>query len=312
MTVRAQGPDTFSADSTDIRLHKPGVAGSSPAAATCEEKGQAQIDHAPAAEYHRRPETSCSQLKELAESPLAFYLRYISGEAPPKSSSALEYGTLLHLWGELGEEKFWELALEYPAKTLTATGLVGKEAKAWAETQPAGSVIITPSDRQKLWAQTRQILANTAARSLLEEAVDHEFNVTFNWLGHDCRCRGDGATPDHWWDLKTTSEVNPAKTFFRAVERYNYDLQSAFYGEASTQLGWKPHAMRFIATSSVWPHLCTVVYLPAELQELGRRRCLKLLSELQQRREWDSWMPPDYGEVREMECPAWMLKGVEE
>ena len=101
------------------------------------------------------------------------------------------------------------------------------------------------------------------------------------------------------------------KTAWRAVDKFRYDLQSAFYAEAAEQCGWPRHSMRFIFTSTVWPHHCAVLYLPPEVQERGRRRCLRLLSELKQRREWDSWMPKGYGEVHEMECPAFM-KGVDD
>jgi hypothetical protein len=159
--------------------------------------------------------------------------------------------------------------------------------------------------------QTRQILANAAAVRLLDGAVDHEFNVRFNWAGHDCRCRCDGATPTTWWDLKTTKEVNPLRTAWRAVQDFGYDIQAAFYGEASVQAGWDPHPLHFIFTSTVPPHLCCVVTLPPEVMARGRTRCLQLMAELKQRKEWNQWLPADYGEVHELECPAFMKGGVE-
>jgi len=80
------------------RLHKPGVAGSSPAAATCNDS--VQICHTPAHIYHGwRERISASQLKALALSPVEYYHRHIEGAIPPKTSAAMEFGTLLHLWG---------------------------------------------------------------------------------------------------------------------------------------------------------------------------------------------------------------------
>lgn len=312
MTVRATAPDRIDGSDgfgVDNRLHKPGVAGSSPAAAI-RINDSVTIDHDPAEIYHRRPGVSASQLKELAYSPLAFYLRYEVGEAPPKSSGSLEYGTLLHLWAELGDELFWSRVVTPPQEVLTATGQMGKAAQGWLAEQSADAIVVSPADRKKLWDQTRQILACAPAKELLDESVDREFNVSFRWQGHDCRCRVDGATPGVFFDWKTTREADPLKTAWRAVQDFNYDIQSALYGEAAVQCGWPAHRMRFVFTSTVWPYMCCVVVLPEEVQERGRRRCLALLDELKRRREWGTWLPNGYGEVVELSCPAWM-KGVD-
>ena len=267
------------------------------------------VCHSPAEDYHRWSEVSCSQLKALAASPLEFYSRHVAGSAPAKRGQSLEYGTLLHLWAEIGEETFWSRVACPSDDLLTPTGQVGKAAKAWIAEQPEGAIIVSPADRAQLWNQTRQILANKAAARLLDESVDREFNVRFRWNGHDCRSRIDGATASKFYDLKTTSEADPQKTAMLAMRKWHYDLQSAMYGEAAIQCGWEPHSMRFIFTSNVWPHLCAVVYLPADLQERGRRKCLALLAELKQRREWDSWLPSGYGEEHELEVPHYMREG---
>lgn len=267
------------------------------------------ICHTPAQEYHSWEGVSASQLKSLALSPTEFYARHVVGEAPHYSSAAMEFGTLLHLWAELGEGTFWEQAKKYPDEVLTATGQLGKDAKAWAADQPEGSVLVTPSDWRKLYDQTRQILLNSAAAQLLAAAVDKEFNVRFLWNGHKCRCRCDGATDAVWYDLKTTKERNPLKSAWRAVEDFNYDIQAAFYGEAAVQCGWPRLPLHFIFTSTVPPYLCAVVTLPPEVMHRGRNRCLRLLEELAQRREWNQWLPADYGQVHELQCPVWMKGG---
>jgi hypothetical protein len=252
---------------------------------------------------------SASQLKELAKSPVAFYDRVIARTAPPISGAALEYGTLLHLWAELGESKFWSIAQTYPADCLTATGLIGKDAKAWAASQPADAVLVTPSDHAQLWQQTRQILENKAARKLLEESIDAEFNVRFKWAGVACRSRIDGATERCWYDLKTTKEANPLRSAWRAVDTFLYDIQAAFYQEAATQCCVPDTNLQFIFTSTVYPYRCDVLYLPQEVLMRGRRRCLRLLAEYQTRKEWGQWLPYEYGEAHEMQCPQWMKEG---
>lgn len=307
--MSAIGTDGRIAEEEAPRLHKPGVAGSSPAAANSDDS--VLIDHEPAEVHHSRPGISASQLKALALSPAEFYHRYVAGDIPPYESAAMAFGTLLHLWAELGEERFWDTARRYPAEVLTATGLLGKAAKEFAASQPAGTILVTPSDWRKLYDQTRQILANKAAARLLANSIDKEFNVQWRWNGHACRCRCDGATEEVWYDLKTTSEQDPKRSAWRAVQKFFYDIQAAFYGEAAVRAGWKPHAMRFIFTSTVPPHLCCVVWLPQPLMDLGRTRCIRLMDEIANRREWNQWLPDDYGEEFELRCPEFMFRGEE-
>jgi hypothetical protein len=284
------------------RLHKPGVAGSSPAAAT----SSATISHCPAEEYHSWPQVSCSQLKELAGSPLGFYLRYVARTAPPKTSDALSFGSLLHQWAEEGEEAFWPKVVIAPSDVVTATGQLGRAAKPWLAEQAEGAVPLAPAVHDQLWQQTRQILACEPAAEALANSIDREFNVVWNWFGHAMRCRCDGATKDYWYDLKTTREARPLKSFWRAVDDWGYDLQAAVYEAAAVEAGWPEHRLRFICTSNVWPHHCCVVTLPETVVRRGRQRALALLEELRQRLEWDSWYPPEYQQVQELDCPAFL------
>jgi hypothetical protein len=284
------------------RLHKPVVAGSNPAAATL----NATITHCPAEEYHSWPQTSCSQLKELANGPLGFYLRHVAKTAPPKKSDALSYGTLLHQWAEEGEEVFWPKVAVAPADVVTATGQLGKAAEPWKRELPAGAIPLSPVTRDQLWQQTRQILACEPAAEALDQTIDREFNVVWDWFGYAMRCRCDGATPSYWYDLKTTRERNPLETFWRAVDGWGYDLQAAVYEAAAVACGWPHHRLRFICTSNEWPHHCCVVTLPEAVVRRGRKRALKLLAELRQRMEWDSWYPPEYERVQELYCPKFL------
>lgn len=283
------------------RLHKPGVEGSSPSAASFD---SVQIDHEPAEVHHARPGVSASQLKLLARSPVQYYQQVICGEKPAFESAALAYGTLLHTWAELGDKRFFDTAKQYPESVLTATGQVGKAAKEWAAGQPDGTLLVTPSDFRKLYEQTRQLLLNKAWVELVEQTTDREFNVRWRWGEHACRGRIDGATDSCWYDLKTTKEEDPWKSAWRAVEFYHYDIQAAFYGDCSQRLGIdKP--LRFVFTSTT-SYLNCVVWLPPEVMERGRMRCIRLLEEQKQRRDWNQWLPHYYGEAHELKCPAFM------
>lgn len=253
--------------------------------------------------YHTWPDPSCSDLKLLDESPVAYYERKVAKTAPPRSGEALSYGTLLHSWAEIGDAAFWARAIICPDQYATSTGLWGKAADAWARELPPDALPLAPADGHKLRAQTRQVLANPAARKLLEEAIIKEHNVRWRWNGHNVRCRFDGATEQCWWDIKTTRDQKPLEQFWSSVRQFRYDMQAAMYESAMLACGWDYHPLVFIATSTTYPYHCSVVKLPPAVTQRGRERCLRLLDELETRRDYDHWLPNDYGQILELPCP---------
>lgn len=262
------------------------------------------VSDEPAEEYHLWPETSASQLKELATSPLAYYQRFVAKTAAPKESASLSFGTLLHSWGELGPDEFWKRTVIAPADAVTATGQFGKASAAWLAELKASRPDAIPVSAQtalQLQAQTDQILANSAAVELMASRTRAEFNIRFLRNGHACRCRVDGATAEVFYDFKTCRDVDPKETFHWACVEWKYDLQAALYGMAAVVAGWPRHSMRFIATSNTPPHHCAVMVLPADVLRDAERRVDELLRELDQRRLLDWWSPRGYGEVIEMD-----------
>ena len=264
----------------------------------------AVIDHSTNEEYHSWSEVSCSQLKQLRESPLAFFYRHVEKSQAQKSSPALTYGSLLHEWAELGSDEFWPKVVIAPDRVCTATGSFGAKAKPWLDELEDGAIPISPSDYKQLRMQTHQIYANSAARNLLVNAVDREFNIRWTWNNHECRCRVDGATRQVFYDLKTTRDARILKDFGRSAIKFGYHMQAAMYGAAAIAAGWPEHRMEFIVTSTTWPHECEVVRLPNHVMEEGRVTCLRLLAELRHRKEWDAWHPNTYGKVHELNCPT--------
>lgn len=283
---------------TGHRLHKPGVAGSSPAAAIVHEASEI---------YFARPDTSASNLKALDESPRAYYRTVVQKTAPAKESPAFRYGHLLHQWHELTAEVFWPRAKKCPAEHSTAAGGFTKSADGWIADLPADAIPICAADYEKLEQQTEQILENPAAVELIEGSTPErrEFVILFDWDGEPCRGRMDGATdpllPDGClYDLKTTSDKNPALTFHRSCKEFKYDLQAAFYQHASVLAGWPPNRLRFIATSTVFPFHCEVMTLPDIAIKQATARISELIAELRMRRSLDWWAPRTSGKVIEM------------
>ena len=269
--------------------------------------GFISLSYEPAEEYHLWPEISCSNLKEFGSSPLAYYQRTELKIAPARESEALSFGTLLHSWAELTPALFWPRVARAPDSCLTAAGALSPKAAAkWKADLPPDAIPVSPSDFKKLTDQTAQILANPAAAALLANSIDREFNIRFMWEGHPMRSRIDGATEEGFYDLKTTRDADPRKSFWSAVRSWGYDLQSAIYQQASYCCGWPEHRLTFIVTSTVWPHHCCVGVLPQRVIARARTRALSLLADLQQRKEWGSWNPADYGQVIEFDCPNFM------
>ncbi len=253
--------------------------------------------------YHGWPEPSASHVKKLADGPIAYKQQYI--DSTFKETEAMRYGTLLHTWGEMyvahGKDSFWDLHECADKKQCTAAGSLNTHGKTKAEELlDETKILLGWGDYEKLKKQTEQILCNSASKELLDESVDVEFNVRFPIGDHRMRCRCDGATNEFWYDIKTTRERNPITHFHYAVRDFHYDIQEAIYGHASQLMGWEPHSMRFIVTSTTGQHRCEVMTLPKQMVQIAYDRTLELLDELQARREADYWLPETYGYTHEI------------
>lgn len=290
---------------SDHWLPKLDVAGSNPVARSSD----CQITHEPNEVYHLRPEFSTSQIKDFCDDVLAFHGRHVVKTAPPKKSTALDYGTKVHLRCEVGEKAWASRKLVAPAKVLTAAGFPNKDWDSWqAEIQAASpdAIPLTPADDAQLDAQFAGIFRNPKARELLDDTIDREFAVSCVWEGFPVRCRCDGATPYGWYDIKTTREARPKQDWYRSAVQYRYHYQAAIYQELAMRAGWPPHELIFIVTSTQWPYACHCMTLPPALVDQGRFEVLAALSEIQQRIQFDHWTPDDYGSVFEMPCPAYL------
>jgi hypothetical protein len=267
-------------------------------------RGEANADYH-ANETHR----SCSRVKTLLDSPVLYDQRYIAKTLPPFSSSATDHGTLLHSWLELGDD-FLESLVVPPPSTLTATGLVGKEAEKWAKNEaPAGALVVSPKERAQIIAEVGAIKSNPAAAELLSTVVEHELSVYWESAdGHRLKCRFDAMTSDGIAiDLKTTREADILADFWKSVMSFRYHLQDAWYRCGMEAMGLEPQPLRFIVISTSLPHDCQVVTLPAAVVAEGRRLMDAALAELRLREDLDWWLPETHGEVVELQFPAHVL-----
>lgn len=255
--------------------------------------------HEPAADYHRSEGFSTSMVRDYHESCLGFFLRHVTRESPPKSSAAMKRGTLLHLVGEHHPYPVDEFIAIAPEAMVTATGQLSKTAEPWLR-DIGDRVPTTAEELASVLDQWGGVLRNPAARELIENSIDREFVLRWNWEGFPMRCRCDGATPDRIYDLKTTSDAYPLLSFESSVWKWGYDFQSAIYSAGWAAAGQPANPLAFIVTSNVWPHHCHVVTLPNFVVQQAKDCALRYLHEIRQRLEWGDWLPNDYGEVREL------------
>lgn len=256
-------------------------------------------------ETHR----SCSRVKTFLDGPTLYHKRYVAKTLPPFSSAAMDHGTLLHRWLEEGDT-FLELLVAPPESTLTATGLVGKEAEKWAKNEaPAGSVVVGPKERAQILAEVEAIKSHPAARSLIERIAENEVSVYWQTDdGYRLKCRLDGLTSDGIViDLKTTRDESIRSDWWGSMLKFRYHLQDAWYRRGMEAMGLEPKPLHFIVISTSISHDCEVVTLPPLVVAEGRRLMDKALADLRLREDLDWWLPDSHGEVIELPIPAHIL-----
>ncbi len=209
------------------RLHKPGVAGSSPAAATY--LSSETIDA-----YHSDAEWwSKSQLWDLmSQGPQFFCARHLARTLQPYARDAsLKKGTHVHEWAEQGDDAWWARVVIIPDDALGTSGRRTKKTEAFVSTQAADAILLKQSEADEYRRQFEAIKANPIFGQLSQQTTSRE--VSIRWIdpgtGLQLKCRPDALTPDVVWDIKTTSDPNPLPTFYKSVLKWGYDIQAVHY-----------------------------------------------------------------------------------
>jgi hypothetical protein len=282
------------------RLHKPGVAGSSPAAATCSSDEPIDQYHADKAWYSK------SQLWDLvSRGPQWFHGRHVAGSINSTfDHPALQKGRLIHEWAEIGPDAWWQRVVTVPEDALGANGRRTKKTEEWEATLPLGAICLKPDEVAAYKAQFASILANPVFHELTEATVRREFSIRWRDVsGLPLKCRPDATTPRLIWDIKTTKEQKPLETFWRSVVDYGYAFQQALYTEGMRAAGLEVEGFVFLVTSTVPPYACHAVRLPERLVSKARKHLRKVIAEVQMRLELDHWLPADSGQVTELFVP---------
>ena len=289
------------------RLHKPGVAGSSPAAATS--LSSVLFDETNGHYHSDREYISTSGLKDFLKSPSL----YRAGlDKPSADSEAMARGRLAHLVLELGPDAFGERARVIPAEHLTATGLVSTKAdtRKWLADQGPDAILLSPADDSFIEKFLAQFFLNKATAELYEDIRYRETSIRWERAdGAKLRCRPDAITHGGiCLDYKTTKYTSPLKEFWGACRDFDYGMQAAFYGEGLRTSGLSDLPMVFILISTVGECEVQAVTLPSALVELGLKKMNRALADLYARRTFDNWEPEGYHRINELYVPSFLLK----
>ncbi len=288
------------AESNGSRLHKPGVAGSSPAAANL------SLDEAITAYHADKAWFSKSQLWDLvSRGPQFFFARHIAGtDNCSLSHPSLARGSHVHEWAEVGAKAWWSRVVEIPEDALGANGRRTKATEEFEKTLPPDAIVLKSDEIASYRAQFAQIEANPIFHELSAATTHREVSIRWRDVsGLPCKCRPDALTPTVIWDIKTTKEQKPLETFWKSVIDYGYGFGACLYLEGCRAAGFNVEDFVFLVTSTVPPYACHAVRLPQRLLAKSQKQLRKVIAEVQMRVELDHWLPADSGQVTELYVP---------
>jgi hypothetical protein len=227
----------------------------------------------PAAEYHRYPAASSTQLKNVLRSPAHYK---VALEHPAPSTPAQSLGTLIHL-AVLEPDNF-------RANTVVKPKFSGKGSRALAQDwdkEHEGKIVVEHEQMRIIDGVLHSLTTHRTARELLRVGNMEE---SFFWqdpvTGLVCKCR-----PDLWKDrtivdIKSTLNGSPQE-FPRAIANLGYHLQAAFYLDGvSAVLGEQFQHFSIIAVEKVPPYAVATYVLDEATLDVGRmlyRRALRSL-----------------------------------
>jgi hypothetical protein len=233
-----------------------------------------------AAEYHSIDAMSASQIIQLYKSKRDWLL-YQSG-LKEKSSKSMNGGTFCHM-ALLEPDNYSKLVI-VPE---TRIDNKGKEVKAirngewWSkfQTENPSEHYITQAQKAETDAMASSAMSHGIASSLILGCDKKEESLFFDSSGlafgdkfGPCKARLDGIsiTGRYIVDLKTTRAEDQV-SFFRAADRYGYDIQAAWYMQAAAACGFEVKDYYIIAISNQAPYTIMVFMVFPSFLERGRR-----------------------------------------
>lgn len=277
----------------------------------------------PMADYLALPLMGASGLEKLRRSPLQYQH---SLTEPPKSTSALERGTALHL--AILEPTIFEA---YYVVLGQCEGITAKKERCRynassyragrhycgthdpAKGEPANEEVevIPAEDHAAVLGMRAAILAHPRARTLFEGRGAFETTIIFrdDETGVLCKARPDRLIERARMnvDIKTTRDA-AAWSFPRQAESLGYFRKLAFYRRALRSVGWPYESTAVVATESTAPYDLACYLVEEASLDSADREVSRLLRSFRSCEESNCW--PGYADDFEILArPSWAQNG---
>lgn len=252
--------------------------------------------------YHAASGVSKSMLDVLAEKTPAHLQAYL--KTPPEPTDAMRFGTILHR-ALLEPDTFTDGFYVRP-DGMNFTTVSGK---AWRDVHQ-DRPIIDAGASQMIEKMVSAVHTHPFAKRLLAGAQREQSLFVEDGNGILRKSRLDALTKGNVIpDLKTVESAN-LETFERAVSRYRYHVQAAYYLDNCNLASIDKHSFFFICVEKSPPFAVRCLQLMPEVIECGRRLYQRDLQIYRNCLETGLW--PAWGDNFE-ECglSAWEMKQLE-
>jgi hypothetical protein len=263
------------------------------------------------AAYHRDPALGSSGIKLLYErSPMHFYADYIDPDRvrrPP--TPAMLFGTCLHM-AILEPLKARQMIAAIPSDAPEKRSKADKEWWAAFNAEHAHQILLSEEDYVRLLRTRDAVLAHPVAGGLIDECTETE--VAIKWRDADrqinCKAKPDGLARKLrvTIDLKSCDDASP-RGFKRAIQKYRYPIQAAWYSDAIERETGYAHSFVWIAAETQAPHGVGVYQCGDATLRWGRAVCEESANTYARCLRSGQW--PSYPqEVQVMEMDRWALR----
>lgn len=255
----------------------------------------------PGEEYHSWDAVSMSGFKYLDASP-AHYRAFT--EKPPPSTDAMAFGSMLHKLAleTIDFDAEYAVAPEGDRRTKA-----GKEKWAKFEEAAQGKIVVKREDYDTARAMAKAIQKHSLASKLLAGG-ETEISLVWDDVDTQVRCKGrlDRLIEKGIADLKSAADASE-EAFGRAITRYRYYRQAAFYLDGAKANGFDVEWFAFIAAEKAFPFGVTVWDVSANSFVVGRKNYKRHLYTVKACLESGRW--DNYDErLYTFEPPNWLLR----
>ena len=238
------------------------------------------VNDMPAEEYHRVPAVSSTFIKKFSVSPAESQIQM-------ESSPSMVIGSGAHSLILEGADVFGKEFTISPKFDLRTN--IGKSDKAKFELANIGKTPLNEDQFNLVQGMNASVFAHPTS-SLLFNGGTPEVSVfwTDDTTGMDCKARFDYLTKGMIVDLKTAADAS-AGGFERAIAKYSYHIQAAFYLRAAKEAGLDVGTFTFVAVGNSEPHEVTVGEIDVDAVSRSHLECNRILSLIKECRERNYW-----------------------